>query len=133
MKLIPVICPKCGAQIQVNVGVKTCYCTYCGTQILFDDDGIKVTYRKVDEARIKEADVKQLLALKEMEIEEKKRHDRKNALKTIGIVSSIIFFLALIVGLFNRDTGYLLGMVSFIILGYGVMFILNEKNNKKVK
>jgi DNA-directed RNA polymerase subunit RPC12/RpoP len=131
MKLIPVVCPKCGAQIQVYEGAKTCYCTYCGAQILFDDDGTKVTYRKVDEARIKEADVKQLLALKVMEIEEKKRQDRIKALKTVAIVSGIIFSLALIVGLFNSDTGYLLGMVSFIVLGFGVLLILQGNDNKK--
>ncbi len=133
MKLIPVIYPKCGAQIQIKEGTKTCFCTYCGTQIIFDDDSTKVTYRKVDEARIKEADVKQLLALKEMEIEEKKRQDRKTALKILAIVSGIIFVLALIVGLFNSETGYMLGMVAFILLSWGVLFIMHGNNDRKEK
>jgi len=132
MKLIPVMCPKCGAQIQINEGTKTCYCTYCGTQIIIDEDGAKVTYRKVDEARIKEADVKQILALKEMEIEEKKRQDRKIALIALSIASGVMFVLALIVGHSNGITGILLGAVALSILMWGVQTI-TDGNNKKEK
>lgn len=45
IKMIPMVCPRCGATIDVQKGTKTCYCTYCGTKILVSDDNNK-TYTK---------------------------------------------------------------------------------------
>lgn len=65
VKMIPMVCPKCGATIDVQEGTKTCYCTYCGTKILIDDSSTKTINQNinihkttVDETEVKKAEVK---------------------------------------------------------------------------
>lgn len=36
VKLIPAVCPQCGAKLQVSDGLKKFCCTYCGTEIIVD-------------------------------------------------------------------------------------------------
>lgn len=45
VKMISMTCPKCGANLDVKDGTKECFCTYCGTKILINDDCNK-TYTK---------------------------------------------------------------------------------------
>lgn len=72
MKIISLKCPECGADIDIEEGHKQCFCKYCGTKILIDDGNSTYTYRKVDEARIKEAEVDKAIRLKELEIDQEK-------------------------------------------------------------
>ena len=69
MKLINLKCSNCGADLQVDSERKQIFCTYCGTKLLVDDETIHITNRFVDEARLKEAEVR----LKEIEYE----HERE--------------------------------------------------------
>jgi DNA-directed RNA polymerase subunit RPC12/RpoP len=38
VKLVPAVCPNCGAKLQIPDDLKKAYCTYCGTQILIDKE-----------------------------------------------------------------------------------------------
>ncbi len=38
MKLVELNCPSCGAQMQVNVELKSCTCNFCGKQMIIDDE-----------------------------------------------------------------------------------------------
>ena len=85
MKLISLKCPECDANLSIEEGRTQCFCQYCGTKILLDDGGKTYTYRKIDEARLKEAEIR----LKELEIEEEeKRANRKKS--KVKIVATII-------------------------------------------
>ena len=68
MKIIPIICPNCHANIEVQEGKQYCFCTYCGTKLFLDDESITFVYR--DEAK-----------LKELELIEKERAAREEAEK----------------------------------------------------
>lgn len=59
MDVTPITCPKCGGTIQVPLGEKMCYCAFCSTQLFIEDGSRTVTYRIVDEARIREAEAMQ--------------------------------------------------------------------------
>jgi len=37
-KLVPVVCPQCCAELQIPGDLKKAYCTYCGTQIVFEKE-----------------------------------------------------------------------------------------------
>lgn len=37
VQMIPLKCPKCGADLEIKEGTKICYCSYCGTKIVVDD------------------------------------------------------------------------------------------------
>ena len=69
MKLITLKCSNCGADLEVDPARKQIFCTYCGTKLLIDDETVYVTNRIIDEARLKEAEVR----LKELEYE----HERE--------------------------------------------------------
>lgn len=58
---VPMICPQCGAQLEVPTNKDYCYCVHCGTQLLINDDSVKtinVNHRVTDEARIAETNAK---------------------------------------------------------------------------
>ncbi len=90
--LVSLVCPACGSSFHIQEGQKSCFCSYCGTQILVDDGSKTYTYvhKTVDEARIREADLTELLELKRMEAEEKKQQDKKKTAKTLALIGAII-------------------------------------------
>ena len=71
-KIISIKCPECGGVLEVHEGSPFYFCSYCGTKVLVDDGNKTETYRKVDEARIKEAETAQTVRLREIELEERK-------------------------------------------------------------
>ena len=94
MKLINMQCKNCGAELQVDSERKQIFCSYCGIKLLLDDESINITNRFVDEARIKEAEVR----LKELEYQHERelREEvlRQEQKKTYRI--SLIVFLSIL-------------------------------------
>lgn len=109
MKMISLKCPECGADIDIEEGHKQCFCKYCGTKILIDDGNSTYTYRKVDEARIKEAEVEKAIRLKELELElydKKSKEDKKRmGRKRMNSITLIVVIIALALLLIGRITG----------------------------
>lgn len=107
-KMIPLICPRCGANIEIAEGTKVCYCTYCGTKMVLDDDSQTINinynynYTKNDIARVKEAEYK----FKESErAHQEKEITSNNDFKTI--VACLIFGGIMILLLFiGGATGF---------------------------
>lgn len=63
MKLITLKCPECGATLQLDQDRKECFCTYCGSKILLDEEiqkqDIKFEKRIIDEAAVEQEKTKQ--------------------------------------------------------------------------
>lgn len=139
MKLIPIVCPKCEAQVQIEEGTERCFCTYCGTQIILHNENHKrvdtsYTYRKIDEARIREAELSQMLELKKLEIAEKKRQDRKKARKAICIVSAILIVIAFALSAGGGgDAGFIVGGLGVNILIWGMILTAVSAEDSKNK
>ena len=49
MKLIETTCPNCGAHLQVDLERGFCFCEYCGTKLLLDDEKIHVQYDNAEQ------------------------------------------------------------------------------------
>ncbi|MBQ8305363.1 MAG: zinc ribbon domain-containing protein [Blautia sp.] len=45
MKMIKMVCPYCGAQLEIGEDRSMCYCSYCGSKILISDDENNITVR----------------------------------------------------------------------------------------
>ncbi len=93
MNVSKISCPNCGAELDIQE--RMAFCSYCGGKILIDDGNINVnhTYKKVDEARIKENERKREIRLKELENDQKdKKRDVKIGLLGLGILIFIMFF-----------------------------------------
>jgi len=71
IELIAVKCPECGAYLDIEEGRRQLFCSYCGAKVIISNDN-EYIYRKVDEARIVEAGVKERIRLKELEVEAEK-------------------------------------------------------------
>lgn len=50
MKLIPLKCPNCGAQLTVDTNKESVYCEHCGTRILIDDEINRLQIDNAEEA-----------------------------------------------------------------------------------
>jgi len=81
-------CPSCGAEINIDPKTSIGVCKSCGTKIQTADYTVVKTKRIINEAKIKEADVK----LRQIEIEDSQRRDenaQKEKTKKIKIIAGI--------------------------------------------
>lgn len=103
MKLIKLKCSNCGAELQIDMEGKQAFCSYCGSRLLIDDDTIHITKHIVDEARLKEAEVrlKELEYAHEREMRAREREFRHEELqreqKKSFRLSLLVFLLALVI------------------------------------
>lgn len=123
MKVISLKCPECNANISVEGERKYCFCQYCGTKIMFDDGSTTHTYRKVDEARIREADVKENIRLRELMLEERKlaEKEKNKALKIkisiiLGVIGIVLTGIGLMGGAATDSIG-VAGLAALAVLG----------------
>lgn len=112
INLIKLECPNCGANLEVKNDVRQCFCTYCGTKILINNEN-EMVIRNIDEAKIKEAEYDYNIRLKQLEEEKATRQaeiDNKTEITAkikerqkvclivagiVGIVSLIFFPLGI--------------------------------------
>lgn len=71
VKLIPMTCPNCKASIEIDGTKDFCFCTYCGTKILVNDDSTRTIninhhYTETDEAKIEEIKSKERIHAREL-------------------------------------------------------------------
>lgn len=63
MKLITLKCPECGATLQLDQDRKECFCTYCGSKILLDEEiqkqDVRIEKHIIDEAAVEQEKTKQ--------------------------------------------------------------------------
>ena len=86
MRIIQLKCPSCGSSLQVEDGLETFFCQYCGQRIILADQDEYIVKAKVDLEAMKHEE-----RMYQMEIEETKRKDKD--LKKIGII--LISFIAI--------------------------------------
>ena len=102
MKVESVICPACGSSI-ADEGFLIC--PYCGQSLHVDDESQKITYKKVDEARLREAETREKIRMKELEMEEaarahiRKKEERAEKIKSFKTKAIIICSVILVVSL----------------------------------
>lgn len=59
VKFIPIKCPECDADLDIEEGRKVMFCSYCGRKIMMVDENefkYDVTHRHVDVAKIREVE-----------------------------------------------------------------------------
>ena len=101
MKVDAIICPNCNASISEKIYKSTtCFCPYCGAQLFFDDGVKRSEHISVvrDEARLREADVKQFeieakreIALRRLQSAEKKDEREARSWRSFVLLYILIF------------------------------------------
>lgn len=135
VEMMALKCPECGAKLKIEEGRKQCYCQYCGHKILLDDGSKDVnvnvtrTYHKVDDARLKEAEVDKLVRLKELEVEEKKmdRKARNRSFRAkLGVVLLLVGAVSIIIARILDDDGAFsfgfFAIVGALLVGFFAIF-----------
>lgn len=136
-------CPECGANLTVEEGRQKMFCSYCGAQILINNENEHI-YHTIDEAKIKEAETERLIRLKELEIEEENNHHRSMIRTVLTYVWIISIFIVggVCIALWIQDYGGVgimaaLGCLMYAgipVVGGGaylIFKILPEKENEK--
>ncbi len=135
MKLLSMTCPNCNASLDnIDPSRKYCYCQYCGTKILIDDEVNRHETHVYDEARIKETESKELLRLKELEIEREHEKEDKETGKKLLIAAVGIFILAFILHFVLKSYSTIPGFVALggVLVGIeGMTKIAPNRDNKK--
>lgn len=110
MKLVSLKCPECKADLSVEPGCKQCFCQYCGTKIIIDNEEQVQTFKTVDEARIREAELDNEIRLRQLEIEkmkleqEQKKQMLNRSLKIkVSIILGVIGMISVLVGYFSKS------------------------------
>lgn len=99
MKLIQLKCTNCNGYMELNVtdGQKMVFCPYCGQKYIMDEEklyiGVNVnkTERKIDEARIKEAEVREKIRLKELELKLTAQRNRNEGIHYLSKFIASVF------------------------------------------
>ena len=106
MKTVKLTCQNCGANLDVKDNIA--FCSYCGAKLVIDDENrttthnynYNYTYTKLDEARIRENERKEIIRLKELENEENERKRDHKMQKWILIgwaIAMVLSFLSLFI------------------------------------
>ena len=96
--MLAIRCPECGARTNMDFDRKKCYCSYCGTELFFDNGSNSITYnppyRQVNEVRFFEPDKQKEPVPAQSEAPNK--HDKtKLIVGAILIISWLISFIVL--------------------------------------
>jgi len=140
IKIISVKCPECGATLNIEENRKQAFCSYCGAKVLLQNDH-EYVYRHIDEAGIKKAETDQMIQLRKMELEEKRRAEEAKTEKLKIIMSLSLATIGILMIIFgtmagkasgDSNSGYytisLVGMFPLMASGYIWLF---SKNNKE--
>lgn len=135
MKLISLTCPNCNANLDnIDPSRPFCYCQYCGTKIALDDGSIRKETHIYDEAKIKETESKELLRLKEMEIEREREKEDKETGKKLLIAAVVIFILAFILHFVLKpysEIPFYMAFAGVFIGAFGISKIAPSRDDKK--
>lgn len=136
-------CPDCGANLQVEDGRTKLFCSYCGAQVIINNEN-EHTYRTIDEARIKEAETERLIRLKELELEAEKNKESSTIRKVLTYlwIASIFVVGGICLAIWIADPAGIgliaafdcLAFVGGPVVGGGAYLIfkvLPEKENEK--
>lgn len=92
MNMIKLQCPGCGATLEVDDSRQYCFCSYCGTKIMVQNEN-EYIYRRIDEAEVAQAETDRMIRLRELEMED--REKKADNIKLIGLVASVAILLVI--------------------------------------
>ncbi len=100
MKAYQLSCPACGATIEIDKDRESCFCSYCGSKILIDDNIQRIEVTKeikyhetyTDEAKIRKIESEE--RMQEQKYKDKKEERKSKKWSTIGTL--IIIFACLV-------------------------------------
>lgn len=131
-------CHSCGAPYSLEKGRDKAFCKYCGSEILLINEN-EYTVRHIDEASIKRAEAEQMILLKKLDLEEKKRLSEEKAKRNKIIISLVLAAVGLAMMILGNIGGkesgdpdselYMIGFMGLFPL-MGACFVWIGSTNK---
>ena len=106
-------CPECGANLPIEEGRRSMFCSYCGTKIIMSDEN-EYTIHHIDEAGVRQAEAEKTIELKRLEMVEKRNAQRRQSKKIKIIISVAVVLIAILYALLSSGSGS--GTGSLIIM-----------------
>lgn len=128
MKIVAKSCPKCHAPLTDQ----SRFCSHCGIPLVIEDESSKLqyTYQKVDDARIREADVHEKIRLKELEIDSLKLQNESKLMKTAVMMKLAVLFgllavlFLLIIAIITTTSSNIRGTCVMLCLAILIVLII---------
>ena len=113
-------CSHCGATLRISSDRTEFFCEYCGSKNYLTNPAVSVTHTQVDKARIREAESREAIRIKELEVELEriKSHRDVEVAKTKGKKQH--WFVTLVKFLLKLAIVYFVAMIALAI----VFFVL---------
>ncbi len=141
IKFVSIKCPECGSALNIEEGRQQCFCSYCGTKIMIQNDN-EYIYRHIDEAGVKQAETDQMIRMRQMAMAEKQQTEDRKILRLkiiISLILAIVGSILLVVGSLageasgNPDSDlYMLSFVGmFALLGIAYIWLFSGLNEDR--
>ena len=133
LKMNSIKCPDCGASLPIEEGRTQIFCSYCGGKVIVTDENeIKLTYKRIDEAEIKKAEAYKSVKLKQLDLAKTSIFGRILLTIVWIIFSAILLYISIEMMTSDHDglTGILLLEVALLIIfggGYLLFKIIPDK------
>lgn len=142
MELVSMKCPSCDALVYFEKGQDRCFCSHCGSQIqISDPNNKKFTYTKIDAARIREAQIRESIRQRELDLQERQLNKERNllivkaaltAFAIIAVAGVVMYVIHLVQS--DEDFGMGVGLLLFFtspLIGAVLMSIFGPKNDNE--
>ena len=130
IQLLATKCPSCGAELEVEKGRESIFCSYCGTKILINNDH-EYIYRNIDEARIKESENEREIRLRELELEEKENEKYHKLIMIAYGISLAFVVIGAVLSIWWEDGGFFV-LAGMLIAMYTYLSSLTKKKKRFV-
>lgn len=133
VKLVPIQCPACGANISYEDGRKVLYCSYCGAKIVVDQyNENEHIYRHIDDADIKRAETDRMVQMRELDFEEAD-HGNGNISIILGAIAAVTFIALGCIGISTENTGMTMCLPIGMFVGIFWFMHFDEVRQQRVK
>lgn len=135
INLIKLQCPNCGANLEVKEDAKKCYCMYCATPILIQNDN-EYYIHHIDDTRIKEAEAQKEIVKAKLEEDRllnerltSEQQERKKKVRTMQIataIATLVLTVPIAIAVQERAA-----LVAVPIIGLVLIFMIIPEAEKK--
>lgn len=131
MKLLSMTCPNCNANLDnIDPSRKYCYCQYCGTKILIDDEVNRHETHVYDEAKIKETESTERVKMREIDVEHEHSKQMNEILKYTLIFAAALFVVGIVLAAFDIEIGWYIILFEFAAALWAFELMVTRKNKK---